>query len=87
MRFCDLCEKEVINVCDCRVLGSVADMEFDECKGCICALIVPECRSFWGIFSPPKELVIPWNKVIKIGPDIVLVDIGRQERCGKEKHG
>ena len=41
MRFCDLTEKEVINVCDCKCLGNVHDLDIDECDGRIRALIVP----------------------------------------------
>ena len=41
MRFCELQQKEVINVTDCKCLGNVGDLEFDECNGCIRALIVP----------------------------------------------
>ena len=33
MRFCDLTEKEVINVCDCKCLGNVHDLDIDECDG------------------------------------------------------
>ena len=40
MRFCDLARKEVINVNDCKCLGNVRDLDFDECDGCIKALIV-----------------------------------------------
>lgn len=83
MRFCDLCEKAVINVEDCCKLGNVADIEFDECTGCICALIVPECNHFFSLFGPAKELIIPWNQVIKIGPDIILVKLCRED---KKKH-
>ena len=35
MRFCDLQQKEVINVCDCKCLGCVCDLEFDEKDGFI----------------------------------------------------
>ena len=38
MRFCDLARKEVINVNDCKCLGNVRDLDFDECDGCIKAL-------------------------------------------------
>ena len=30
MRFSDLCEKEVVNVKDCRCLGSVRDLDIDK---------------------------------------------------------
>ena len=41
MRVCDLHNKQVINTCDCKILGCVIDIDFDECSGCIKALIVP----------------------------------------------
>ena len=41
MRFCDLTEKEVINVCDCKCFGNVQDLDIDEKDGSIRALIVP----------------------------------------------
>ena len=31
MRICELHNKQVINTCDCKILGCVADVEFNEC--------------------------------------------------------
>lgn len=82
MRFCELAEKEVINISDCCCLGNVVDLELDECCGKICALIVAEPGKLFCFFCPPCEIIIPWNRVVRIGPDIVLVDV-----CVKElKH-
>ena len=41
MRICDLRQKEVINIKDCKRLGYVCDIEFDRKTGCITHLIVP----------------------------------------------
>ena len=41
MRICDLRQKEVINIKDCKRLGYVCDIEFDRKTGCITQLIVP----------------------------------------------
>ena len=41
MRICDLKNKEVVNVCDGKIIGFVSDVDFDIHKGCICAIIVP----------------------------------------------
>ena len=46
--FCDLARKEVINVNDCKCLGNVRDLDFDECDGCIKALIVPGPAKWMG---------------------------------------
>ena len=65
-------EKEVINSCDGRRLGFVTDIEFDVCDGRITAIIVPVKSGFLGLKC--EELVIPWNKICKIGEDVILVD-------------
>lgn len=65
-------EKEVINACDGRRLGYVADIEFDICDGRITAIIVPVKGGFLGCGA--ESIVIPWEKIKKIGVDIILVD-------------
>lgn len=79
MRFCELQRKEVINVTDCKCLGNVKDLEFNEKDGCIRALIVPGPGKFLGCVGREFELFIPWCKIVRIGPDIILVDIDEKE--------
>lgn len=79
MRFCELEQKEVINVINCKCLGNVRDLDFDEKDGCIRALIVPGPAKWLGCMGREFELWIPWCKIIKIGPDIILVDIDEKE--------
>lgn len=85
MRFCDLTRKEVINVNDCKCLGNVRDLDFDECGGCIKALIVPGPAKWMGCMGREFKLFIPWCKIVKIGPDIILVDIDEKEAKHKVK--
>lgn len=75
MRFCELKEKEVINCKDCKRLGFVADIEFDPCSGCIKAIIVPEQGKLFSCFGSCNEYYISFDCIVRIGPDIVLVDI------------
>lgn len=75
MRFGELGEKQVINVSDCCCIGVVVDFEIDECSGRICALIVTDTGRFCNLFRGAKEICVPWDKIVKIGPDIILVDI------------
>ena len=75
MRLCELQEKEVINACDCRKLGYVADLVIDECNGRIEAIVIPKAGKFCGFFSDGSEFVIPFKCIRKIGPDIILVEI------------
>lgn len=79
MRFMDLCEKEVVNVNDCRCLGTIRDVEFDPECGEIKAFIIPGPGKYMGIFCKEFEFWIPWKHIIKIGPDIVLVNFDEKE--------
>ena len=79
MRVCDLREKEVVNTNNGQILGNVLDVDFDEKCGKICALIVPGPGKCFGLFGYEYEYVIPWCRVLKIGPDIVLVDVCEKE--------
>ncbi len=79
MRLCELKEKEVINVCNCKCLGFVVDIDIDVCTGVVLALIIPGCGKMWSMFGRGSELLIPWSQVIRVGPDIILVEIPEPE--------
>ena len=67
MRICELKQKEVINANDCKRLGFVGDVDFDMCKGCIVAIIVPEPGCFCGFFCREKEYIIPFCDICQVG--------------------
>ena len=73
MRFCELKEKEVVNICNGKCLGGVVDLQINECSGAIEALIVPGPGKFCGFFG------IPFACIKKIGPDIILVEIKEEK--------
>jgi YlmC/YmxH family sporulation protein len=75
MLFSELKEKEVICTKDCRKLGHIIDLEFDECKGCIVAVIVKDKGKWSDFFCCGEEIKLPYHKICKIGPDIILVDL------------
>lgn len=68
-------QKEVISIKDCRKLGYVCNLEFDECSGCICQLVVKEKSGFWGMIGAGEECTISYQKIKQIGPDLILVDL------------
>lgn len=84
MRLCELREREVINACDCKRLGCVADLVFDCCSGCVEAIVVPAPGKLCGFWGTDSEFVIPFSCVKKIGPDIILVEI-QEEKVLKKK--
>lgn len=73
--FSELKNKEVINIRDCKSLGRVTDLEFDECSGCICKIMISECGSIFTLFKTADNVTIPFKDIKQIGPDIILVDI------------
>lgn len=75
MTFLDLKQKEVINCKDCKRIGCVADVDFDPCSGQICALIVPAPVRIFGCFGKNLKYWIRFCDVVRIGPDIILVDV------------
>ena len=79
MRLCELQDKEVINACDCKKLGYIADLIIDECNGCIEAFIIPKTGKFCNFFGDSGEYIIPYKCIKKIGPDIILVEIHEDE--------
>jgi YlmC/YmxH family sporulation protein len=80
MRLCELKEKEVINVVTCKCIGYVMDIDIDPDNGLVKELIVPGPGRLWGIFGRDFEYVIPWCNIIKIGPDIILVELPEEEK-------
>ena len=69
----DFREKEVVNVCDGKKLGCVAEVEFNVCDGKLTAIVVPVEGGFLGLGSKGR-IVIPWDKIVRIGEDVILVN-------------
>ena len=82
MRFWELTEKEVINCKDGKRLGYVADIEIELPAGKVSKLYVPGQGKFCGCFGKATEYEIYWNQIVRIGEEIILVDV---ECGGKEK--
>ncbi len=74
-RASDLEAREVINIVDGRRLGSIIDVEFSLEDGRITAIVVPGSPKILGLFGRGDEVVIPWDKIKKIGADVILVEV------------
>lgn len=75
MLLSELKKKEVINLKNCERLGRVCDLEFDECTGQICKLIIPGENKWCSLFGNAQDYEICYKDIKKIGPDIIVVDI------------
>ena len=83
MSFSEIRQKDVINVCDGKKLGRPIDLLLNE-SNCVDAIVVPaEGGGLLGIFKRDKEgFVIPWNKVRRIGDDVILVEVDSERLFG-----
>jgi YlmC/YmxH family sporulation protein len=72
-RISDLRHKDVINAADGRKLGFVYDIELDMNNGIVESLVLPGESRFLGLFIRSEEIVLPWEKIKKIGVDVILI--------------
>ncbi|MDR2530087.1 MAG: YlmC/YmxH family sporulation protein [Oscillospiraceae bacterium] len=84
-RIADLRCKEVINICDGQRLGYVEDVLFGIPDGRVVALIVPGPARFFGLFGREDDYMIPWDRIMRIGEDIIIVEISEQNRRKRER--
>lgn len=70
----ELQKKEVINIHTGERLGFVYDIDIDLENGKITALRIPPQNKLFNIFVKNEDYVIPWDKIKKIGNDIILVN-------------
>ena len=71
----DLKQREVINITNAERLGFINDVDIDFETGKIRSVIIPNRRNFPFIFSKRNDYIIPWEKIVAVGREIVLVKI------------
>lgn len=71
----DLREKEVINVKDGTRIGFISDLEVNLDKGIIEAIVLPGPGRILGLFGKNQDYVIKWQNIVRIGSDVILVDL------------
>lgn len=71
-RSCNFRNREVINIDTAERIGIVKDIEIDAESGNIKALII---KKHGGVLPLPfmGETVIPWENIVVMGKDLVLV--------------
>jgi len=72
MRLADLQLKDIVNVKDGRRLGRIIDAEIDS-KGQIINIIIEPKKIFK--LSSNNESNITFNQIVKIGEDVILVEL------------
>ena len=75
MRTVDLKQREVINITTAERIGFIADVEMNFENGCVEAVVVPVRRGIAGVFGKRQDCVVPWEKIVSVGRDLVLVEL------------
>ncbi|WP_027339223.1 YlmC/YmxH family sporulation protein [Halonatronum saccharophilum] len=77
MNLSELEGKELINIHNGGRLGMIsqADLIVNKETGNLESIIIPNHGNFLSFFSQEKYLMIPWEAVVKIGSEVIIVDI------------
>jgi YlmC/YmxH family sporulation protein len=75
----DLKTKPVIEINDGRSLGIINDIEFDIDSGRVTGIVVPSADRSWSFFRQGGTVVIPWEEIVRIGTDVILVSLRKSE--------
>lgn len=82
--FSSLRDKEIVNMADGSRLGFACDLEIDPACGKICALLVPGRTKFFKS-GKCREISIPWNCIVRIGDDLILVCLQQDQKDRDKK--
>ena len=70
----NLAWKDVVNNEDGIKLGKIVDIEVDVATGKVISIIIDRGFRLASIFTAKNQTTIPWNKVVKIGNDVIIVE-------------
>jgi len=70
----DLQQKDVVNVVDGSKLGRISNLEIDPLNGKILSITVQTNLRLANFFSGNNNIIIPWNQIVKIGGEVVIVN-------------
>ena len=73
MTLYELCERDVISVKNGANFGRVDDLEIDETTAQVRALVIYGRLRLFGLLGREEDLKIPWEEIVTIGSDAVLV--------------
>lgn len=74
MKLSELSNKDVIRDEDGTKLGKIQDVTIDTATGKILSIHINSGFRLSGIFSTNEEILVPWNKIVKIGSDVIIVE-------------
>ncbi len=73
MRLSELQYKDIVNL-DGKKIGNIIDVKIDK-SGKLISLVLEENKKFIKFKSSDAETEIPWDKIERIGEDVILVKL------------
>ena len=70
----ELCERDVVSVKNGANLGRVDDLRVDETTARVHSLVIYGRLKWFGLLGREEDLLIPWEEIVTIGSDVVLVN-------------
>ena len=74
MKLSDLSSKDVIRDEDGTKLGKIEDITIDTATGKVISIHIGNGFRIRGLFTLNDEILVPWNKIVKIGSDVIIVE-------------
>lgn len=71
----ELQNKDVVNITDGKMIGTIIDARIEDSSGRIIALVIQSKKGVFGFLSNRPELEVFWDQIVKIGEDIILVKL------------
>lgn len=75
---------EVIDFNKGKKLGFIVDVKIDCDDNKILSIIIPEEKTSW--FGKTEDIEIPWENVVKVGMDIILVKVEKDNKYDIDKY-
>ncbi|WP_126426480.1 YlmC/YmxH family sporulation protein [Brevibacillus marinus] len=84
MRLSEFSGKEIIDFENGERMGIIghSDLEINDRTGEITSIILPG-GSFFGFGKRREDVVIPWKSIMKIGPEMIIVDISGAHQASR----
>lgn len=77
MKLSELSIKDIVNDHDGSKIGKITDLEIDVVTGRILNVYIQGGSKVYQLFNK-NTVNVPWNKIIKIGSDVIIVDEGHK---------
>ena len=73
--FCELRNKDVVNLSNGHKLGRIIDISMSLC-GQVLGLVLPDDKALFKTVVGAGSIFIPFKCICKIGDDVILVNMG-----------